>query len=152
MTEKELEIFLNECYNEFEEKQQTLLEQYGISQFEEYWYDQQTSILQFKDAGRVQLEFKIIFIGTWAPQQATWLWAWGNASMMDHVQQESAKLKELAEITGFDEFIEPLLEDTDEIMAYEAAAMAVHHLKALGMYKVPGDTSHLFLALINENK
>lgn len=37
-------------------------------------------------------------------------------------------------------------------MAYETVAMALNYLDALGMYKLPGEKSDLFVALIEKKQ
>lgn len=36
----------------------------------------------------------------------------------------------------------------DQCMEYETVTMALSYLDALGMYKIPGQKSHLFVALL----
>jgi len=106
-----------------------------------------TRTLQFKNNDKVMLEFKVLCIGTWAHQKNNWMWGWANESFTDEIREEASVLKGLKELTGYDVF-EELGFQCDEIMAYEAVAMALSYLDALGMYKIPGGKSHLFLALL----
>jgi hypothetical protein len=150
MTDEQFDEFVDKCYEELEEKQKKLFDTYNIGSYENYWFDQMTRILQFKNNDKVMLEFKTMCIGTWAHQKNTWMWGWANESFTDEIREDASVLKGLKELTGYDVF-EKLGFECDESMAYETVAMALSYLDALGMYKIPGQKSHLFVALL-ENK
>lgn len=147
MTDEQFDAFLDECYAEMERKQECLHEKFRIGEYGEFWFDQDTRLLQFKNDGVVMLEFEVTCVGTWSPNSNTWMWAWVNKSMTPEVRHDSERLKELKEVTGFGAFENPGFE-CDEAMAYENVAFAVHQLDALGMYRIPGERSHLYLAII----
>ncbi|MBY3619530.1 hypothetical protein HGO21_08225 [Acinetobacter sp. CUI P1] len=147
MTDKQFDEYLNFCYENLEIKQKVLIQDYKIGEFHEYWYDQESSKLQFKSDGNVMLEFSVVFIGSWSNNSNTWMWAWANNSMTNGVKKTSSILKELTSITGSDIFTKECFE-CDEIRAHELTAMSVEHLQAKGMYISPSDNSKLFLALI----
>lgn len=144
-----MENFVDTCYSELEVKQNKIQEDFDIGSFDEYRYDQEQEILQFKNANEVIIEFNVIFIGTWSKKKKDWLWAWANSSMTDNVKQKALSLKKLHHITGFHIFENSSLE-ADEITAWELAALSVHVLEAIGLYKIPGDDSDLFIALIEK--
>jgi hypothetical protein len=96
---------------------------------------------------KVMLEFKIMCIGTWAHQKNTWMWGWANESFTAEIREDACVLKGLKELTGYDVF-EKLGFECDEVMAYETVAMALNYINALGVYKIPGEKSDLFVALL----
>lgn len=145
MTDEEFAAFIDQCYKEFEEKQD-ILNAGGLGRFQRYAYDQETSKLRFFDGDEIRAEFSFVIAGTWAHQKNEWLWGWANESLTDHVRQDSTEFKRLATITGRDFAIRQSIE-ADEMKAYEITAMAVHVLSAKGMYRAPGKASHLFLVL-----
>jgi hypothetical protein len=146
MTDEEFGAFVDSCYDELEAKQD-VLNGHGLGAYERYFFDQETSRLQFLDGDEIKKEFPVVVIGTWAHQKNDWLWGWANESLLEPLRTDSAACKQLAEITGFDFASKPRL-DADENMAYELAAMATHVLSAIGMYRIPGEKSHTFLALL----
>ena len=95
-----------------------------------------------------ELEFKIIFIGTWAFKINDWLWSRANHSD-DIVKQESSELKKLYDIRGKDIFITEHFK-ADEMQALSLTAMAVKHLNAIGFYKTQSELHYLFMAVIQE--
>lgn len=149
MTDEQFDEFLDKCYGELEEKQGRMFSEHNIGTYEKYWFDQLTRTLQFKNDNKVEVEFYIVCIGTWAHQKDTWMWGWANNSFAEEIRLEAETLKGLREITGY-ELFEKEGFGCDETMAYELTAMAVHYLNAMGMYKIPGERSHLFMALMEK--
>ena len=149
MTDEQFDTFLDQCYEEFEEKQSQLFQTYGIGTYQDYWFDQNTQTLEFRNEGKCEKKFLIIPIGTWAHQKNNWMWAWANDSFITEFKFRAKNLLELKHITGNDLFEENGF-DCDETMAYELTALGVHHLKAIGFYKIPGERSHLFVAIEKE--
>ena len=147
MTDSEFDDFLDNCYDELEEKQALLFRDYNLGNYEEYLYDQVSATIQFKNSGIVELEFIIVPIGSWSSNTNTWMWAWANQSISEELRKKSANLKELAIFTGFGIFSKETFE-ADENMAHELTSMAVHHLGAMGMYIVPSNHLKAFQALI----
>ena len=147
MTDKEFNTFLDNCYQELEEKQNLLMSEYNLGKYGKYWFDQITETIQFKEDGKVELEFYVVLIGSWSSKSNSWMWAWANKSITEELRSKSIKIKELANYTGFNVFEKEAFE-ADEAMAHELTSMAVHYLNALGMYIVPSDNLKSFLALI----
>lgn len=148
MTNEQFDNYLDECYEKLESKQQKFLESYEIDRFDEYWYDQEHGILQFKIDNQVKLEFNVVFIGSWSSLSNSWMWSWANESMIDSARSESVFLKGLQNKTGSEVFANPFFE-CDEEMAYELTAFAVDYSNAIGMYMSPDESSSLFMAVIS---
>lgn len=147
MTDSEFDKFLDNCYEELKKKQALLFRDYNLGNYAEYWYDQTSGSIQFKNLGVVELEFIIVPIGSWSSNTNTWMWAWANQSIVEELRENSLQLKELASFTGFDIFKKETFE-ADESMAHELTSMAVHYLGAMGMYIVPANHIKAFQALI----
>ena len=87
--------FVDICYEELELKQNKMFEVFGIGSYQDYWFDQLTRTLQFKNEGKVELEFNIICIGTWAHLKNTWMWCWTNNSFTEECRKDAESLKGL---------------------------------------------------------
>jgi hypothetical protein len=131
-------------------KQQRLRADYDIGTYPRWWFDQARAKLQFLDAtDAVVVEADVIHIGSFSPASGTWCWAWANASVVPALRARALPIKELAEITQFDVFLEEGSFEVDEPMAWELTALAVKHLGALGCYRAPMSTGvYTFLALV----
>jgi hypothetical protein len=147
MTDSDFDEFVESCYEEMEIKQRHLFDEFGVGSFERYWLEGETRTLDFISIENVKLSFKIIYIGTWSHLRNTWMWGWFNESLTDEIRMASSALKVLNDRTGYEVFTNNGFE-CDEEMAYELTAMSLNQLNAVGMYKVPGQRSHLFLALM----
>ncbi|HDR8472868.1 MULTISPECIES: DUF6882 domain-containing protein [Bacillus cereus group] len=147
MTNEQFESYLDMCYDKLESKQQKFISDYNIDNFDEYWYDQDQCILQFKNNGQVLLEFSVVFIGSWSGKSNSWMWSWANENVADDARSKSNCLKDLQTITGSEVFINPFFE-CDQEMAYELAAFAIEYLDAEGMYIVPDERNEVFMAVM----
>jgi len=149
MTKEEFNDFINNCYKECEAKQQALIKDFNLTSYDAYWFSQSTETLQFKNDGKVELEFTVVSIGSWSGESNSWMWAWANESLTEELRSKAAKIRELSDLTGYDIFNVDAFE-ADEALAHKLTAMAVHHLDALGMYIAPLDNLKTFLALIKK--
>ena len=144
MTDEEFEKYMNLCFQEIGTRQNELLEQYGLQNYKDFYYSQTTGTLQFKTEGKVGIEFEVIQIGSWSSISGSWMWAWANESVTD---QKSVKIKELAEITGYDIFSLEAFE-AKESTAHQLTAISAYYLDAIGYYIAPFGELKSFMALI----
>lgn len=147
MTDDEFDEFVATSVEQLEQKQRVIKAAYGLGDWKDYWFEQTTAKLQFKDAsGKVRVEASVVPIGSFSDKSNTWLWCWANKSIVDAARSQSARIKELFVLTGFELFRNSGCE-ADEAMAWEMSAMAVRQLNAVGCYRIPTGTSKLFLAI-----
>ena len=148
MTEEEFDQYREESLADLRRKQRMLSATYGLGEWKDFWYEQETSKLQFKDAtGTVRVEAVVLPIGSFSSKSNTWLWSWANESLINTARARSERIKELYEITGLELFRNTGSGDFDEEMAWEITAMAVRHVNALGCYRMPFGTSQFFEAI-----
>ena len=146
MTDEEFEAYLNLCYQEIGSRQNKLLEQYGLQNYKDFYYNQATETLQFKTEDKVEIEFEVIQIGSWSSISDSWMWAWANESVIEKSKQKSVKIKELAEVTGYDIFLLEAFEAKESI-AHQLTAISAYYLNAIGFYIAPFGELKSFLAL-----
>jgi len=139
MTRTEFQAFIGAANDELRRKQNAMRDEHGFGTFASWWITENGDILQFfNESDRLALEASFIVVGTYAPADNTWKWAWSDASIDLPVQERVAKLKELEGITGIRMFGRgDAFEINGEPMAWELTAMAVKHLGALGCYMLP---------------
>ncbi|ARO59101.1 Uncharacterized protein B5E38_1525 [Bacillus cereus] len=148
MTDEQFENYLVMCYDKLESKQQKFISDYNIYNFDEYWYDQDRCILQFKKMVKCYLNLVLFFIGSWSGKSNSWMWSWANENVADYARSKSNCLKDLQNITGNEVFINSLFE-CDQEMAYELAAFSIEYLDAEGVYMAPGERSDVFMAVMS---
>lgn len=137
MTDEEFDQFVQQAYEEWEQKQDALTKSHRLGKWDEFAYDVPSGLLQFKDgAGKVKVEADTIPLGSFSTKSSTWQWAWANQSYPPPVRKKAQKLKELYKRTGMDVFKMETIE-IEDAMAWQLVAMCVDHFKALGSYAMP---------------
>lgn len=148
MNEDDFDQFVETCLQELKAKQATLEAQYGLGGMGRWHIDQDQQSLDFFDASNeLKIRFSVTPIGSFAANTETWKWAWANPHIKPAMREKAATLKTLHDKTEYDLFKDDGMFESDMVMAWELAAMAVNHLGALGCYKAPNQETHLFLAL-----
>lgn len=147
MTLDEFQAFVTENVAELRTKQDALERRFGLSGFPRWWFDQPTGLLRFEDGGgRPRVEAPFTEIGSFSLKTRTWVWGWANGSVLESQRKKSARLRGLADVTGFEVFRRGVWE-ADESLAWELTALAVRHLGAQGAYRCPMDHLQVFLAI-----
>jgi hypothetical protein len=147
MTEAGFEQLVAKWLEDLRAKQATLENVYGLGRFDRYDRDGDEGVIRFSNANEDKvLVARATDIGSFSCKTRTWMWAWANESVSEEGRAKSARIKTLADLTGFDLFREPQL-DADEYLAWELAAIAVHHLGAIGCYRAPSDQLWIFLTI-----
>ena len=149
MTDDEFDAFLGRAVEELERKQDVLGSAYGVGTYASFWFDQESASLEFRDAdGKPHLNARIVPLGSHSGKSDTWMWAWGNESILPTLRVLAEPLKELATETGQSVLRERTLNVTPE-MPWELTALSVQHLGALGAYRARGRDSDLYLAIMD---
>lgn len=147
MNKLEFERFVEQASRDLQRKQVALVELWNMMDFKTYWFDQNTGMLQFKDAHEeVGLEASVIPIGSFSMKSNTWHWSWANQTLLPELRQKSARLKSLYPRTNQAMFKERTF-PTDEKMALNLVAIAVAHLNCIGCYRMPMGQLNVYLAI-----
>ena len=149
MSRKEFNSFLKSCYEELKAKQDALINDYSLAEYEDFWLDLEKRTLQFKKDGKVGLEFRILPIGSWSDKSKSWMWVWANETADEELRGEASVFKELADITN-NKLFEIGHISAREAIAHELSSMAIHHIGAIALYIAPADEVKTFLALIEK--
>lgn len=147
MTDDEFDTFVEQAVEQLQRKQDQLTESNRLGTYPDFWFQQETGTLQFKESdGTVALEATIIPIGSFSTRSMTWQWSWANQSVIGPLREKAESLKGLFDLTGINIFQTPTFE-ADEEMAWELAAMSVRYLESLGCYRMPMDHLMVFVAI-----
>lgn len=101
--------------------------------------------ISFTSPSRV-LTGPVQFIGSLAPGSATWLWGWANTGMPDHVVTAVSAAAAYGEANGISALTTPKLEEVDEGLASELAAVAIHLAGSGTLYRAAAGENVVFLA------
>ncbi|QDH23103.1 DUF6882 domain-containing protein [Saccharibacillus brassicae] len=149
MIREQFEQFLGKARQELENKQQKFIAESDVSGYKEYWIDIPGSRLEFIEGQQAKISYEAICIGSWSQAKGSWMWAWAHDSFPEPVRRQSARLRELYEITGSPVFAEKEV-PCNEPGALELTAMSIHHLDAIGMYRIPGEQAYLYVAVMRK--
>lgn len=79
-------------------------------------------------------------LGSYNPSAGSWLWAWGNASILPHMSRDAETVRAWGTEHGLAALTEPKL-DVDEETAASLASLAVRITSATGFYRGTGGAS-----------
>jgi hypothetical protein len=139
LSDKEFIAFVEACRNELTMKQEIF--QQRIAGCDCWFYDLADNSLTLGT-----FRYRITAVGTFSPEYETWLWAWANPDYPEIAREASRRIQSLYSITGFRVFTTEGIEasSTD---AQDFAAMAIHQLDSIGLFKCPSDGPTLYLAV-----
>jgi hypothetical protein len=93
--------------------------------------------------------FNMTPIGSFSPPHRSWLWAWANEDFPESARAAARRVQELHAVTGFRVFLAPGI-GASSADAHDLAAVAVHQLGAIGVFRCPSDGPTLYLAVLEE--
>lgn len=135
MSDAEFASFLGVCRSELAAMQSEF--QKRISGGGRWFYDLADCTLQIGSQS-----FPITPIGTYSAERQSWLWAWANDEFPATARAASRRIQLLHTITGFRIFVNPgtgaSSSDADNF-----AAMAVHCIGGIGLFRIPGSPTLL---------
>jgi hypothetical protein len=139
MTDDQFFAFLTACRAELAEQQPRFIKRIEGTGRRHYEMADLTLTLG-------ETQFSMTPIGTFSPEYQSWLWAWANQDFPPVAREASKRLQALHDITGFRVFIDPGIgaSSTD---AQDFAALAIHHLGAIGFFRCPSEGPTLYLAV-----
>ena len=139
MSDDEFFAFVAVCRDELAVKQSGF--QQRIAGASRWQYEMADGSLTIGDK-----RFSMTPIGSFSPEYQTWLWAWANEDFPDAARVPARQIQELHGITGFKVFLEPGI-GASSADAEDLAALAVHQLDAIGLFRCPSDGPMLYLAV-----
>ena len=139
MSDGEFFAFLTACRNELASKQAGF--QQRIRGAAQWQYEMGDGSLTIGDT-----RFGMTPIGTFSSEYQSWLWAWANQDFPEEARADSRRIQGLHAVTGFRVFLDPGIE-ASSADAQDFAALAVHHLGAIGFFSCQSGGPMLYLAV-----
>lgn len=139
MTDDDFFSFLTACRDDLAAKQSDF--QQRIARVSRWQYEMSDRSLMIGDT-----RFGMTAIGTFSAEYQSWLWAWANEDFPEVVRADSCRVQGLHAITGFRVFLDPGI-GASQADAQDFAALAVHQLGAIGLFRCPGTGHELYLAV-----
>lgn len=144
MTQEEFNEFEAQCHEFLIDKQNILQSEFGIGNYDNWDFNQETGEFVFSDKGSVKVIARFQIVGTFSTISQTWLWSWANSHLTDVVKKDMSKVKEfgkqnnLAELTD-----EKWMASEDDAWAMTCIANKI--LQTKGAYKCPHDSGSVFV-------
>lgn len=137
---------LNECIAEVERKNQKLADEYGFGSFERWDIDQEIGELVFSDGGVPKLVCSVTMLGSFSEQSETWMWGWGNSSLLEPLTRDTNAVREYGEKNGIEDLTAERTPAT-EGEAWALSALACRILSGLGLYRGPTGNGFVVMML-----
>jgi len=143
---EDLDEFFDKCLEELEEANDDLLKKYDIGSFERWDFDQRSAELVFSNKGVNLLKAKVSFIGSYSSKSESWMWGWGNDSLLPHLTEKTHVIREFGERNNIDVLVDRAWEATDDA-GWAMAAASLKIVGGLGVYCGPGETSENYFLI-----
>jgi hypothetical protein len=140
------EKLLGEAVQFLKGRQARLWEEFQISSYERYDWDQGTGQLVFSNGGRPRVIADIVFVGSVSTKTNTWLWSWANGS---HLEPVKAKMREVRAYGEHHRLLKLAAAhwSATEPDGWEMTAIAALLLDAVGAYRTPSDYGFTFMLM-----
>lgn len=126
--------------------QQSLNMNYRVLSFERWDVNQETGELTFSDKSGHRLLTRFQFVGSYSERSKTWLWSWGNASVLPALSKRMTVLRDFGEKHHFPRLTDRAWSATLDD-AWQMATIANYLLKAKGIYRIPFEEGFVFLMM-----
>ncbi|WP_324676921.1 DUF6882 domain-containing protein [Hymenobacter sp. GOD-10R] len=137
--------FAGECVEELKVLQNKFREEYNLSWYENWFYNQSTGLFTFS-TDDVELNFKYFQVGSFSKKTNTWKWAWDNDNTLDNVKEITNVAKEFGQKNNFNKLTNAYFE-SDEIEAWEFTAIAAKLTNGIGTYRPVDEHLQIFLVI-----
>src|SRR5215213_2040013 len=143
-SESEYEHYVHEACADLQLRQDMLMQEYRLSTWERYDWNQDTQELVFSNRGRPTVVAKIQFVGSFSKRSNTWRWAWANDTVVPAMKQDVLRVKALGEERGWDRLVTPQWSAAEQD-GWDMTAVAAHVLGAAGAYGTPSEIGLTFV-------
>ena len=126
------------------EQQKIVEETYGIHNYENWFYDQETGILTFSNAENTIVEIDYEEVGSISKISDTWLWSWANPNLDPKIKTEIEIVKSFGETNNLESLTKKKWFG-DEYDGWEMTAISAYLMKAKGAYRFPLENTFSFV-------
>lgn len=130
----DVDAFFDECLAELEEKNTELMDNYSLAEYERWDFDQETAELVFSNQGKKGLIARVYYIGSYSPRSETWMWGWGNDSVMPYLTAPIARVREFGHEQNIEELVDRFWSATEDA-GWAMSAAALRIVGGLGVYR-----------------
>lgn len=141
----EFETLSEKAYEYLIEQQKIVEETYGIHNYENWFYDQETGILTFSNSENQNIvEIQYEEVGSISNISDTWLWSWANPHLEPKIKSEIEMVKNFGKTNNLESLTKRKWFG-DEYDGWEMTAIAAYLMKAKGAYRFPLENTLSFV-------
>jgi hypothetical protein len=126
--------------------QQRLQAVFELGSWDQYHYDQETTLFTFSSGGVIGVSADARYVGTLSLSSSTWLWSWANESILDVASEGIDAIRAFGEQNQIARLTDAKWSG-DETDAWEMTSVTCFLLSAEGVYRTPSENVHGFLIL-----
>jgi len=138
---------LTRLSNEYTQaRQQELEEKFQFSDYDHWDIDQEKGELVFSKNGAPVRIAKFQFVGSFSNTSQTWLWSWGNESILPQLSKGIEAVKAYGEKNKFEKLTERKWPAT-QADGWQMTAISNYLLKGKGVYRPPFGQGATFVVI-----
>jgi hypothetical protein len=145
---EDYDSFVETCVEELKLLQEKFQNDYGLTWYEDWFYNQTTGLLTFSTDEK-ELNFRYFDVGSFSEQSKTWKWSWDNETTLDSIKEKARMIREFGQQSNFPKLINGCF-PSDEFDAYEFVAIAAKLSGGIGIYRPVGDNQLKIFLVITE--
>jgi hypothetical protein len=131
-----------------QERQEQLIEQHQLGEYERFDWNQDSGQLIFSNGGVPQVTADVLFVGSLSTRSDTWRWSWANETVNEPLKAPLREVRRHGEVHGLMKLVAAQWSATEHD-GWEMAAIAALLLGAVGAYRAPKEGGHTFLLMMN---
>ena len=142
----EFEALSKKAYTYLTDQQKVIEKTFGIHNYEDWFYDQETGILTFSNSETKNkiVEIQYEEVGSISTISQTWLWSWANPHLDPKIKTEIEVVKNFGEFNNLEHLTKKKWFG-DEYDGWEMTAIAAYLMKAKGAYRMPLENTFSFV-------
>lgn len=151
MTEDQFKDYLHESVHLAIDASQKYQDEFEIGKYARWQYDLEPATLTFSNEGVPYVVADIQAVGSISNASKSWLWAWANDSIPDHLTYSLSVVREFGEKNNILKLTESYWEATEED-GWEMSSITNRLIGGRGIYRCPNERGFLFLVLTDIRK
>jgi hypothetical protein len=142
------EVELERARNVLRDRQTPVVQRFRIGEYDRFNWSQEEGLIVFSTASVPKVVADIQFVGSYSDTTKTWLWAWANGAVLEHLTGDAKRMRAIGEKKGWEKLTTGKWAGTEEdgwCMATLQAAMTDADMA----YRTPFDQGKTYLTLKN---
>lgn len=141
--------FIEPELKKFYKIQDGFISDFNINSYANWFYDSESELLRLYNNDEDEIFFKYIRIGTFSPNENTWMWSWFNESIIGNSKLKTLKIKEFGIQNNYEKLTNGTF-SSDQYDGFEFLAISQNILNGIGSYVVVDSSGlRIYFLLLN---